>query len=46
MALASLLDISETEWPLYNAKAASIIEGVGEYLPFSHVLISIGGAST
>ncbi len=41
MALASFLDISETECPLYNAIAASIMVGVGQYRPCSHCGISI-----
>jgi len=35
MALASFLEISVTEWPLYKAMAASIMVGVGQYRPFS-----------
>jgi len=38
IAPASLREISCTEWPAYNAIAASMIVGVGQYLPSSHLL--------
>ena len=47
IALASLLDISETECPAYKAIAASIMVGVGLYLPFSQsVLIILSSSSS
>src|SRR6478735_1767438 len=45
MALASLREISETEWPPYNAIAASMMVGVGQYRPASHTPGSIGAPS-
>src|SRR5437773_10716574 len=45
VAVASLREMSLTECPLYRARAASIMVGVGQYRPRCHSIASIFASS-